>query len=95
MSAPRNQARDGWTVKELAYYLSRYAKNNPDALVVFSSGESGGLWPKGKTDMGIFVDEQIAVVDSRMCGGGVTLGISLHALPPPSLRRVWSKDIAP
>lgn len=82
----RNQARDGWTVKELADYLAAYAKDNPDAVVRFTSCESGGLWPTGKGAMGVFVSEQVAVTDSRLCGGGVTLGVSLMAFPGPAAR---------
>ncbi len=70
-------ARDGWTVKMLADLLSSYAKNNPDAIVEFVSSENGGRWPEGKGRMGVFIDHQVHITDSRLCGGEVLMTLAL------------------
>lgn len=72
-----NAARDGWTVKALADYLTQYARNNPDAIVRFTSCGLGGYWPPGRGPMGFFTDHQAAVVDGSRVGEGVTFQIAL------------------
>ena len=84
-----NPARDGWTVKALAEYLTSYARKNPDAIVRFTSCGMGGRWPEGKGAMGFFTDHQAAVVDGSRVGEGVTMSISLMPFdrnPPAPLK---------
>jgi hypothetical protein len=74
-----SQATTGMTVQTLAKLLAMYADRNPEAVVTFSSSESGGYWPTGSAKMGVFIDDQVAVVDSTRVGGDVTLDIALMA----------------
>lgn len=79
MGKPDTMAHRGATVKELAELFAHYAKENPGAVVRFTSNESGGKWPAGRTAMGVFVDDQATIVDATRCGGGITFGVSLMA----------------
>lgn len=72
-----NEARTGMTVASLAKLLAQYAKDYPDAVVKFTSSESGGYWPKDRRAMGVFTGEQVAAVDATRCGGDLHMQLSL------------------
>lgn len=72
-----NEARDGMTVAHLARLFAMYAKDNPDAVVKFTSCESGGRWPEGRGAMGVFTDHQVACVDGSRVGEGVYISVHL------------------
>lgn len=85
-----NPARNGMTVKQLAELFAGYARDNPDAIVKFTSCESGGAWPHGvysKTSMGVFTGEQAAIHNARLCGGGVDFRIALLSFSAIELDR--------
>lgn len=72
-----NEARHGMTVATLARILNQYARDNPDAIVKFSSCESGGNWPASRGPMFVFTDHQIGMVDRSRIGGETTMDIAL------------------